>query len=260
MWRILIQKNKILLILLKILCHAIYGQNKKIMDSPCDEYVNLYRAYEEVITRIDSLNQIPTKYQFIVKEIIKKSMADFQDNITFIKGQIINLESWFSEDSTSQIKNRYERRYKYGDGSNYEYETIIPKYQLFFELSDHTIGVKRYCFKIGLDPYGQITYFNCPRKNYYNRASFINPEAILKLAVKCAEKKGYKTSSYVSSLWYDWRLDKLCWEISFLQNSSDEYRQITIDAIKLEVLKEEDIVLKEMIIEEIDYDNLGDSQ
>ena len=200
-------------------------QNKIMIEQPY-KGLALY-PYANAI-EIDSLSQIPAKHQFFVNKIINYSMYDFQDNITFVKGQIIDIENWLLNDSIKQ--------------AGFLFQFVLPKYELYFELSDTTIGIKKYCFKIGLDPYGQITYFDWPKENYDRRENFINPEAILTLAVKTAKNKGYKTSSYISSLWHDWRLDKLCWEILFLQNSSNEYRKIVIDAIKLEVLEEIDVM------------------
>jgi len=186
---------------------------------------------------IYSLNQIPKKHQFIVDEIIKKSMTDFQKNITFTIGQITDIENQLPNDSTLQT------------------EDEVRMYDLYFELVDTTIGIKKYCLWISLDQYGQVIYFDWARENYGKRINFIKTEDVLKFATNYARygttyaqfgvPEKHKTNSYISKLKYDSQLDKLCWEISFLQTSSDDeyryvktYKTIVIDAIELKVLNE----------------------
>ena len=212
------------LIALILFCHTVNGQIKIIAEQPCFRLT----GYFSYTIDIDSIEQIPTKHQFIVKEMIKKSMTDFQNNITFVTGQIIDVESLLTNDSILQT----------------ELEYIIPKYQLSFELTDTTIGVKEYYFEIELDQYGQLIKFEYPRENYNKRISFIDTETILKVAINYAKKKKYKTESYTSKIVYDRQFDKLCWHISFLQKSSGNvknYKIIVIDAIDIKILWELDM-------------------
>lgn len=205
-----------------------YGQDKIIIDQP---YFGL-GSYIANTTEVDSMKQLPTRIQFISNSIIKSSMTDFIDKILFVKGQIIDLDHWLINDSIPQT----------------EYKYVVPKYQLFFELADTSIGIKKYCFELSLDQYGQVTYFDWPREYYNKRTNFINPELIKAEAIKFAKRKKYKTDTCIYELKYDSETNKICWHISFLQkavgdeyNYSRVYKTIVIDSISLTVLKELEI-------------------
>jgi hypothetical protein len=67
----------------------------------------------------------------------------------------------------------------------------MPKYELYFELRDTSIGINRYCFEVSLDQYGQILSFDWPREKFNKRDSFINPELLQKTALTYAKKMKY---------------------------------------------------------------------
>jgi len=171
----------------------------------------------------------PSYLPFITKQLLEQSMTDFVDNIVFIKGQIIDIESWASKDSTFQAT----------------YQYAIPKYELYFELRDTTIGIKSYCICLSMDQYGQIISFDWPRE-YFNKRSNFKPGYILKNeAVKYAVKKHYKTRECIYDLVFDDYQNRLYWRISFLQQSketrssgSKDYITIVIDALSLKIIEE----------------------
>lgn len=215
----------IIVLILTTLCFTTYGQDQVVIDQP---FVGL-SSYIPKTREIDSLAQLPTKIQFITKEILKSSMTDFFGNITFARGQIVDIEGWLINDSIPQI----------------EYRGVIPKYDLYFELADTSLGIKKYCFGISFDQYGQLIYYGWPRAEYNKRANFINPQLIKAEAIKYAKKKRYKTDTCIYELIFDRDLDKICWHISFLQKSEGdkyhyfkEYKTIVIDATSLTILME----------------------
>lgn len=114
---------------------------------------------------IDSISKLPSKHQFIVRNILTASMTDFLNDIVFIKGQVIDLENWLDKDSIPQTK----------------YQYIIPKYQLHFELRDTSIGIIKYGLEMELDQFGQVISFGWPRNNYNKRAEFLNRDSVLTL-------------------------------------------------------------------------------
>lgn len=181
------------------------------------------------VTEVDSLSQLPTRIPFILNNLFKTALTDFVTNIVFLKGQIIDIESWASKDSTFQT----------------EYDFVIPKYELFFELRDTSIGIKRYCIDVSFDQYGQITRFDWPREEFNKRALFIKPSLLKKTAFNYATKKKYKTQICVSDLFFDEGRQRLYWHFSFLQrstgdsfNDSKEYKTIAIDALDNYVVEE----------------------
>ena len=204
---------------------ASFGQNKIYIDEP---FVGLPWRQTKVV-EIDSLKQLPTRIPFIVSNLFKTSMTDFVNNIFFIKGQIIDIESWATKDSAFQT----------------EYKFVIPKYELFFELRDTLINIKSYCFRVSLDQYGQITSFEWPREGFNKRADFVKGKVLKNEAVKYAVKKNYKTKSCMYDMKFDDYKQRLNWHISFLQKStgdkfdfSKEYRTIVIDAKSKFIIEE----------------------
>lgn len=159
-------------------------------------------------------------------------MTDFKNNVVFVKGQMIDVETWFTKDSVPQT----------------EYQYVIPAYRLVFELRDTSLGVIKYAFELNLDQYGQITRFDWPRREYNQRAPFLKTDLVLQHAIDYAKSKGYNTDVRKFHLRYNKHYNKLCWLISFLQSSEDNvkddmrtYKTITIDVKQLTVLEESEM-------------------
>lgn len=218
--------NKTIILVIYFFIHLhSFAQNNVYIDKPFD---GLPWRQTEVI-EINNLNQLPPRIPYIVDQLFKTSMTDFVTNIVFIKGQIIDLESWAAKDSSFQA----------------EYQFVIPKYELFFELRDTTISIRRYCFRVSLDQYGQITQFDWPRENFNKRTNFIPGTILKKEAVKYAVKKHYKTKECLYNLVFDSYKKRLQWQISFLQKStgdgfnySKEYKTLVFDASSKEFIEE----------------------
>jgi hypothetical protein len=179
---------------------------------------------------VDSLKELPTRIQFIINQLLDTAMTDFKQNIKFSHGQIIDLDYWARKDSIF-----FPMEYRY----------VVPKYQLYFDLRDTAISVKNYSFELGLDQYGQITCFEWPRENYNKRNKFVKGSRILKEAIKYAKAHKYKTQDFIYEFRYNNELEKMCWEISFLQKSvgnqynfSKDYVTLLFDATSLTFLQE----------------------
>jgi hypothetical protein len=211
--------------LYNLLCNA---QDKITIHQPYKGRV----VYPIQTIEINTLSQLPTKHQFIINTVINESMTDFKNNIVFVKGQMIDVENWFSKDSVPQTEYRY----------------IIPTYQLVFELRDTSVGIIKYAFELSLDHNGQIIQFDWPRNYYNKRTTFLKTDLILQYAINYARSKGYNTDVRVFHLQYNRHYSKLCWTISFLQSTEGDvkdvlqkYIAITIDVKRLKVLEETEI-------------------
>ncbi|MEI6091240.1 MAG: hypothetical protein WCR42_12365 [bacterium] len=219
------KKPIILLILVLSICQA-YGQNSIVTDIDCGCGKN--GQYQ---TFVDSLSQLPTKFQFIVNSWFEQSMTDFTGNIKFVKGVNYDLENWLGNDSITQSRIR----------------DAVPKYQLVYQLSDPELKIKAFCIKIELDSYGQVTDFGWPRENYNKREKFVKPTAALELALKQCKIKKLKTDKYYFMLRFDPELKRLYWHISFVQKTtgdkwsgSEDYIEMHIDATELKIIEEKD--------------------
>ena len=218
-------KKTFLILILITINLMVFSQRKIIIDQPFT-YLSFYRTQT---VEIDSLNQLPSKIQYIANTILDSAMTGFLNNIRFVKGQIIDLDLLLNDDSVSQTENNF----------------IVPKYQLFFEWADSSLNIKKYCFELSFDQYGQVTFFEWPREDYNKKENFINPQSVLTKAVKYAKNKEYKTDTFLSEFKYDSELNRMCWYISFLQSSTGDkfnytknYNVVVIDATALLVLKE----------------------
>jgi len=218
-------KKVLILLLIIFLTDISVAQTNIYIDKP---FTGLPDRFVKVI-EVDSLTQLPTRIPFIINNLFKTALTDFVNNIVFLKGQIIDIESWASEDSTFQT----------------EYKFVIPKYELFFELRDTSIGIRSYCIDVSFDQYGQITRFDWPREEFNKRALFIKPSQLKKTAFNYATKKKYKTQTCISDLYFDEGRQRLYWHFSFLQkspgdrfNDSKEYKTIAIDALGNYVVEE----------------------
>jgi hypothetical protein len=227
-------KKILLIIILASLQSMAIAQSDMFVNQPFKGFPDDYLTHFTENSVIDSLNQLPIKIQFVVKEMLEKSMTDFVQNIKFVKGQIVNLKSE-SIDSVSPSKNKYF--IFLGD------TLIVPKYELYFELEDTTIGIIKYCFKLCLDNEGHVVFFDWPREKFNIRVKFVNPQLIKDVAFKHAINKKYKTKTFFSEFRYDENLDVMCWAISFLQKKtgddkeySEQYKTIVMDALSLKIL------------------------
>jgi hypothetical protein len=202
-----------------------FGQNNVYIDAP---FVGL-PSRDMDVREIDSLKQLPPNILFTINQLFSISMTDFVNNIVFIKGQIVDIEGWAAKDSTFQEENKF----------------VIPKYELFFELRDTTISIKRYCFDVSLNQYGQITNFQWPREGFNKRAHFATGTALKKEAIKCALKKNYNTKECLYELLFDDHNQRLRWYISFLQtrkgsqfNYYEEYKTLIFDVLSKDFVGE----------------------
>jgi len=210
-------KTLFLTLLLSLTTFAA-GQSNLWIDQP---YVGLPFRQTDVV-QIDSFNQLPSRITFILDQLFKAALTDFENNLFFVKGQIIDLESWAAKDSTFQAR----------------YNFVVPKYELFFELRDTSIGITSYCIEVSLDQYGQIIRCDWPRENFNQRSAFIEPEALQMTALRFARKKRYKTKECSTSLRFDACKQRMYWEFAFLQESTGDnnfktqlYNVIVIDAL-----------------------------
>jgi len=184
-------------------------------------------------TEIDSLQKFPIEIQTLSKTFIKNSLTEFEGNMKFSFGKIIDFDKLLKKDSNFQM----------------EYTSYVPKYELFYELTDTSLGIQKYCFILGFSEYTHLMRMNWPWKNYEKKSNFIDPKLVKAEAIKYAKSKNYKTDTCIYELKYDIEIGKLCWYISFLQisigdkyNYSKEYKTIVIDAILLNVLEELEMV------------------
>lgn len=235
--------NKVFLIVILVFLQSIsIAQSDIFVNQPFNGLPDNYLTHFTENSVIDSLNQLPINIQFEVKEILGNSMTDFVQNVKFVKGRIMNLKS-DTNDSDSVSKKRYI--------IIFEDTLIVPKYELYFELEDTTIGIIKYCFKLSLDNEGSVFFYEWPREKYNKRARFTNPQLVKNEAFKYAINKKYKTKRFFSEFRYDENLDVMCWAISFLQKKtgddkeySEQYKTIVIDALSLKILGDLDTFIE----------------
>lgn len=186
-------------------------------------------SYEVETVEADSIGVFPARIQYIARQVIRNSMTAFENNVYFMRGQIIDLENLFASDSATPLDYRYQ----------------IPAYQLYFEWRDTAMGVESYCFEMNLDRYGQVISIDWPRDNFAKKQDFAKTDKVYAAAQKYAKGKNYKTATCLYELKYETKYDNLCWHLSFYQQGGvkgkkfvREYKTIVVDAKTATVLDE----------------------
>lgn len=210
------KKRKLFLFCLFYSLHSL-AQSQIFIDQP----YNGMPSYTANTREITQISELPTKIQYIIDQTLSISLFEFDGEYRFAGGQIVDLEGWLENDSVAQT----------------DYHLVIPKYNLNFELSDTSVGIKSYCFQLNLDPFGQIVDFEWMRDSV-KKSELMSPPQIISIATKYAKKKKYKTKEYIVRLGHYKEYDRLCWDISFLQskegnsaNGSKAYKTIRVDWI-----------------------------
>jgi len=207
-----------------------YVLNKIEVDNSCffgmTNYLN-YSTSEEI--SLDSLNQLPARIQSKARMIINTTMTGFLSRVNFIGANVFNLESWQKKDTVSVV----------------EFNQVIPKYELHFQLCDTLLGIRSYCVDLDFDQYGQVLNYSWPTDSYSFREKFIKPEKIIKKALEYAKRRKYKTKYFISELTYDKTLNSLYWNVSFWQKTiyqkkghTDKFKTIIIDVTSFKHIRE----------------------
>ena len=217
-----------------------YKLNKIEIDQACFLGMTEYSTFKQI--ELDSLNQLPSKIQSKARTIINKTMTGFISRVNFIGANVIDLDSWQKEDTLSEV----------------EFNKVVPKYELHFQLCDTLLGIKSYCVDLDFDQYGQLLNYNWPTDSYSIRAKFLKPNMIKKKALEFAKRKRYKTRKFISGLVYDKNLNMLCWHVSFWQKTTyqkngqtEKFNTIIIDATSTRHIRECETDLREVTEEYI---------
>lgn len=156
------------------------------------------------IDSTNNLNDFPDFIKTKSKDVLKWYTGEFYDSIYFIKGQNIDLkalnEKGFFKDSTS-IFNYFET------------ERTIPKYELYFGLTDISINIKRIIIKLTFDEYGQILEFQWPfyidKKIEYQKSNFV-----LEQLAEFRKNENIKEPSEITFK-FNYEMKNFVWEFGF---------------------------------------------
>jgi len=177
--------------------------------------IEVCTSYGDCSIVITSMDSIPPRNQHNINGYLRRIMGAMSKNLTFSFGQIVDVKEYFRSDS-----------------STFDYEWVIPKYDIRFELRDLSLGIKCFCIKIDLDEYGQILSANWPKSKYSDKSKFLSRAKIESRALDIAKTKGYITKDYIVDFDYKVDFDRLCWIFMFpttVNSENDEYNTIEID-------------------------------
>nr|WP_321450553.1 hypothetical protein [uncultured Carboxylicivirga sp.] len=163
-----------------------YCQDKMVIDN----YGVGSLVYGTETKPIYSLTELPSDLQINLKPYLKKILGNLSDSVSFGHGQL--------NDSITNTSNR-----------------SIPKYDLFYKLSYHSMGIKSYSLHIRIDEAGEITLTNWPTKGYNGKENLKPTEEIQQAALNFAAQKEYVTDNYKVDFMYNSKNDKLCWIFMF---------------------------------------------
>ena len=170
---------------------------------------NLYSP-DVKIDSTNNLNDFPESIQTKSRLVLKRYTGEFYDSISFLKGQIIDfgnlMKSNFFTD-TNSIFNYYNIDFR------------IPKYELYFKLTDQSINIKQIIIKLTFDEFGQIIEFQWPC-NTLQKEDFLNTEQVMtKLKEKTNDFNIKKPDSI--NLKYDKKINNFVWSFSLIEHSTN---------------------------------------
>jgi len=187
------KKTVLSVLLIVLLTPQLFSQNKMIINE-----FGGSTYYDDFSRDIYSLDKLPHVIVSNIKNLLKTSLGEFSSNVKFYNGQIVNL-----------------RKYLKHDTDTYNYQWILAKYDLNFNLIDTLIGIKNYPLKIRVDEYGQIIEINWPRKGCGSRGAFISRDSIKAFVLKQATKLAFNQKNYKVEFMYDTGEQKFLWFFLF---------------------------------------------
>jgi len=200
--------NKLAIFLIFFHCaFLIIAQDKMIVDKPIDGYT----FYGNCSIDITSMDSIPPRIQHNINGYLKRIMGTMSEKVKFSYGQIVDIKEYFRSDS-----------------STFNYEWVIPRYDLRFELRDLSVGIKCFELKIDLDEYGQIITSNWPKRHYSDKTKFLSRAKIESCALTLAKAKGYNTKEYLVDFDYNESFDRLCWIFKFPISADEEHGEYNV--------------------------------
>lgn len=178
------------------------------------------------IDSTNNLNDFPDFIQTKSKDVLKWYTGEFYDSIYFIKGQNIDLkalnEKGFFKDSTS-IFNYFET------------ERTIPKYELYFGLTDISINIKRIIIKLTFDEYGQILEFHWPF--YVNKKDDYRQSSQITTILNEITKDYSKNEADELKIKYDVNLKNFVWEFVYdLTDKEQKEKEFGVSSIEINVV------------------------
>ena len=206
----------ILLFIISISPGNINGQDKMVIDEP----FNGNTMYGGHSYHLNSISELPSNIQFNANGFLKRILGSMIDSLTFSQGQVVDLGSKFSEDSVT-----------------YNYNWIVPKFDLNFILKDESIGIKKYYIQLRLDEYGQILYSNWPKKHFSDKSRLKSRSDIEEFALKQAELRGYNVTEYEVDFKYNEKSEKLCWIFMFPASNDSNRKKINVLEIPWDFIK-----------------------
>lgn len=170
---------------------------------------------------IESVAELPSQIQTALEAHLTDMLGSSAKNVTFSHGQNVDLRSFFSEPNREA----------------FNYQWLVPSYDLNYVLSDTTLGIKSYYLQLRLDEYGQLLSTNWPRQGYSNKENFQLTNEIVKFALSQARSRGFLTSKYLTDLKYQSSSESFNWVFKFPKTLNADNKQWDVLEISFTLLK-----------------------
>lgn len=189
-----------LLIILFIFCSSSIQCQEKLIANQKFQGLTQYDCKRDSVSDV---NNFPELIKFKSLKLLKHYTGEFYDSIHFLTGQIIDLKELSDKKVFSDTSSFYF----------FESNNIIPKYELFFILSDKSINIDQLIIKISFDEYGQILEFHWPF--YINKkVDFLSSDKVMNdLRQRTIDFKGKAPDDILVR--YDELLKNFVWEFVY---------------------------------------------
>lgn len=205
--------KSILVLILAVICLTDLKGQQILVEQP----FNGNTSYGRHAKAIRSVTELPDQIQTALEVYLIDMLGSNVKNITFSHGQKVDLKNYFSEPHRKV----------------FNYQWLVPSYDLNYLLSDTTLGIKSYYLQLRLDEYGQLLSTSWPRKGYSNKEAFQSTNEIVQFALSQANSRGFRTSKYSTDLKYKEDSKSLNWVFKFSKTLSSDNKDFDVLEISL---------------------------
>jgi hypothetical protein len=146
---------------------------------------------------VSSAAELPMHVQAGISEILRSGLGSIADSLKFSNGQVIHFRNVI------------------GDSTQPDSIWVVPMYDLRFQLSDTTLGIKDYVLELRVDQKGRLIYINWPGSGFSDKTELASWEDVLAYATRFAKIAKFYTPNFRVHLQYNATLRKMVWVFRF---------------------------------------------
>jgi hypothetical protein len=174
-------------------------------------------------TPVSDTHDLPPMIRDSVSSIITSALGNIADSLKFAAGQVLHF--------------RHVRAAGVLPDSSWD----VPMYDLRFQFSDTTPGIRAYEVELRVDHNGRLLFLNWPASGYSDRARLAPWPSVLAFATTFAKRRKFYSAHFQVQLRYNAARGKMLWVFQYPVRDLSKVtmlRTVTIDWRGPELVKE----------------------